>query len=147
MVLEITESTIMVDEDRALEVLTRIHRLGTRLSIDDFGTGHSSLAYLSRLPVSSLKIDRSFVMGMTENERDAVIVSATIDLGHNLDLKVTAEGVESESVWLSLAARGCDEAQGYYMSRPLEAHALLDFVQSSKWGLSIVGEGASALAS
>jgi EAL domain-containing protein (putative c-di-GMP-specific phosphodiesterase class I) len=90
-----------------------------RLSIDDFGTGYSSLAYLKRLPIKQIKIDRSFVMGMASNEDDATIVKSTIDLGRNLGLEVVAEGVESELVWKELRALGCTLAQGYYLSRPL----------------------------
>jgi EAL domain-containing protein (putative c-di-GMP-specific phosphodiesterase class I) len=87
--------------------------------IDDFGTGYSSLAYLRRLPVSALKIDKSFVMGMLREENDAVIVRSTIDLGRNLGLEVVAEGVESGELWTRLAAMGCDVAQGFHLSPPM----------------------------
>ena len=94
--------------------------MGINLSIDDFGTGYSSLSYLKKLPVKAVKIDKSFVMHMTQDQNDAQIVRSTIDLAHNLGLKVIAEGVENQKVWDRLLALGCDEAQGYYMSRPLK---------------------------
>ena len=93
--------------------------MGIRLAIDDFGTGYSSLAYLKRLPINEIKIDRSFVMGMATDEDDATIVRSTIDLGRNLGLEVVAEGVESEAVWNKLRELGCTIAQGYFLSRPL----------------------------
>ena len=118
--LEITESTIMSEPRRAMAVLTRLSEMGVELAIDDFGTGYSSLAYLKQLPVSTIKIDKSFVLGMEEDEDDAVIVQSTIDLGHNLGLMVVAEGVENEEGWNRLHALGCDSAQGYYLTKPLE---------------------------
>ena len=117
--LEITESAIMDDPQRAEATLNRLSALGFKLSIDDFGTGYSSLAYLKRLPVDELKIDKSFVMGMEKDEDDAKIVRSTIDLAHNLGLTVVAEGIENETVYNRLRALDCDEAQGYYMSRPV----------------------------
>jgi diguanylate cyclase (GGDEF)-like protein len=122
--LEITESTIMGDPFRARQVLERLNEMGVRLSIDDFGTGYSSLGYLKRLPVTEIKIDKSFVMNMTEDENDAVIVRSTIDLGRNLGLEVVAEGVESAEIWRDLERWGCDVAQGYYLSRPVPAEDL-----------------------
>jgi EAL domain-containing protein (putative c-di-GMP-specific phosphodiesterase class I) len=122
--LEITESVIMVEPARALETLTRLSRMGIFLSIDDFGTGYSSLSYLKKLPVNAVKIDKSFVIHMTEDPDDAQIVRSTIELAHNLGLKVIAEGVETREVWDQLLALGCDEAQGYYMSRPLPAQEM-----------------------
>jgi diguanylate cyclase (GGDEF)-like protein/PAS domain S-box-containing protein len=117
--LEITESTMIADPVRTKQILDRLAAMGIRLSIDDFGTGYSSLAYLKRLPVNEIKIDRSFVMNMSENEDDAAIVRSTIDLGRNLDLEVVAEGVETAEVWEQLSALGCASAQGYYLSRPV----------------------------
>ncbi|MEW6353740.1 MAG: EAL domain-containing protein [Pseudomonadota bacterium] len=117
--LEITESAIMIEPERALSVLTQMDEMGLRLSIDDFGTGYSSLAYLKKLPIDHIKIDKSFVMNMTADGNDAVIVRSTIDLAHNLGLKVIAEGVESQEVWDMLARYGCDMAQGYFISQPL----------------------------
>ncbi len=119
--LEITESAIMDDPQRAEATLQRLAARGFKLSIDDFGTGYSSLAYLKRLPVSELKIDKSFVMGMARDAGDAKIVRSTVDLAHNLGLSVVAEGVESAEIWNALHRLDCDEAQGFHMSRPLPA--------------------------
>jgi diguanylate cyclase (GGDEF)-like protein len=130
--LEITESTILADPIRAMHVLSRLSGMGVRLAIDDFGTGYSSLAYLKRLPVDELKIDKSFVQGMQEDENDAVIVRSTIDLGRNLGLKVVAEGVETNEAWRQLAALGCDVAQGYYLSRPVPAAELAAWLRASR---------------
>ncbi len=116
--IEITESVIMTDPARALAVLTQLHAMGVGLSIDDFGTGYSSLAYLKKLPVDTLKIDKSFVMSMVQDDSDAAIVHSTIDLAHHLGLKVVAEGVENQAVWDMLADWGCDVAQGYFLGRP-----------------------------
>jgi diguanylate cyclase (GGDEF)-like protein len=121
---EISEDTVMADPVRAMEVLGRLRELGLRLSLDDFGTGHSSLAYLKRLPLDEVKIDRSFVLGMTEDENDAVIVRSTIDLARNLGLDVVAEGVENEAILRGLGALRCDIAQGFHLSRPLPAAEL-----------------------
>lgn len=117
--LEITESAIMDDPQRAEATLNRLSERGFKLSIDDFGTGYSSLAYLKRLPVNELKIDKSFVMGMEKDESDAKIVRSTIDLAHNLGLSVVAEGVENQAILDKLLELQCDEAQGYYMSKPI----------------------------
>ncbi len=117
--LEITESMIMSDPDRALETIARLSELGVHLSVDDFGTGYSSLANLKRLPIDELKIDRSFVSLMMHDESDLIIVRSTINLGHDLGLKVIAEGVEDELTLKRLAALGCDLAQGYHVSRPM----------------------------
>jgi predicted signal transduction protein with EAL and GGDEF domain len=117
--LEITESAIMDDPQRAENTLNRLAERGFKLSIDDFGTGYSSLAYLKRLPVAELKIDKSFVMGMQVDADDAKIVRSTIDLAHNLGLTVVAEGVENADIMAALKALLCDEAQGYHMSRPV----------------------------
>ncbi|MGV7206506.1 putative bifunctional diguanylate cyclase/phosphodiesterase [Oxalobacteraceae bacterium A2-2] len=122
--LEITESAIMDDPVRAQQTLERLHAMGLDLSIDDFGTGYSSLAYLKRLPVNELKIDKSFVLNMEHDEDDSKIVRSTIDLGHNMGLRVVAEGIESLAVWRLLAAMGCDQGQGYFMSRPIPADQL-----------------------
>ena len=117
--LEITESAIMDDPQRAEAMLNRLSEQGFKLSIDDFGTGYSSLAYLKRLPVDELKIDKSFVMGMETGEDDAMIVRSTIDLAHNLGLTVVAEGVETAAILEQLRTLACDEAQGYHITRPL----------------------------
>ena len=120
--LEITESAIMDDPQRAQATLNTLSQRGFKLSIDDFGTGYSSLAYLKSLPVDELKIDKSFVMNMETDEDDAKIVRSTVDLAHNLGLTVVAEGVENALIWDKLKALECDEAQGYYMSKPIAAH-------------------------
>ena len=122
--LEITENTILADPIRARAILTRLSELGVRLAIDDFGSGNSSLAYLKRLPVDVLKIDKAFVLNMESDDDDAIIVSSTITLSHNLGLAVVAEGVETKEVWNRLALLGCDLIQGYYLSRPAPAEAL-----------------------
>lgn len=128
--LEITESAIMDDPVRAQQTLERLHAMGCDLSIDDFGTGYSSLAYLKRLPVDELKIDKSFVLNMVEDVGDAKIVRSTIDLGHNMGLRVVAEGVESQEAWDMLARLGCDQGQGYFMSRPIAADQLAGWVEA-----------------
>ena len=119
--LELTESSVMADPQRTGDVLARLSLLGVQLSIDDYGTGYSSLSYLRQLPVDEMKIDKSFVMSMGSENGDDVIVRSTVDLGHNLGLRVVAEGVEDEKSWLRLKALGCDSAQGYWLSRPLPA--------------------------
>jgi diguanylate cyclase (GGDEF)-like protein len=116
--LEITESAIMVDPARVRTVVSRLHELGVRIAIDDFGTGYSSLTYLKRLPVDVLKIDRSFVCGMADDESDRAIVRSTIDLAHNLGLTVVAEGVETKALFDDLGRLGCDVAQGWYVGMP-----------------------------
>ena len=130
--LEITESAIMDDPVRAQATLEGLHAMGVDLSIDDFGTGYSSLAYLKRLPVDELKIDKSFVMNMEGDPDDAKIVRSTIDLGHNMGLRVVAEGIESEIVWNLLANMGCNQGQGYFMSRPIPAEQLPRWMGSWK---------------
>lgn len=122
--LELTETSIMSDQAQTIEVLNALGAAGVLLSVDDFGTGYSSLAYLKRLPVDEIKIDRSFVMDMTGDETDAVIVRSTISMAHSLGLRVVAEGVETAQAWEMLAQMGCDAAQGYYLSRPVPADEL-----------------------
>ena len=129
LTLEITESTAMADPARAQALLLRLRDLGVGLSIDDFGTGHSSLAYLSTLPVTELKIDRSFVMSIGRDDGQAMIVRSTIDLGHNLGLRVVAEGVEDDATLDWLTHHGCDLAQGYGLARPLPAADLAAWLE------------------
>jgi diguanylate cyclase (GGDEF)-like protein len=117
--LEITETLLTADPARARANVTRIGELGATTTIDDFGAGYSSLAYLKSLPVHALKIDRSFVLGMTDNQHDATIVQAVVDLAHNLGLRVVAEGAEDMGVWERLRLAGCDEAQGYVLAQPM----------------------------
>ena len=126
--LEITENTIMADPFRAMNVLGRLSEMGVKLSIDDFGTGYSSLAYLKRLPVDAVKIDKSFVMGMAGDGNDGAIVRSTIDLARNLGLNVVAEGVEDDETWSELRDLGCDLAQGYLISKPLPAQQVTSFL-------------------
>jgi diguanylate cyclase (GGDEF)-like protein len=121
---EISEDTVMGDPRRATDVLERLRALGVRLSLDDFGTGHSSLSYLKRLPLDEVKIDRSFVSGMADDASDAAIVRSTIDLARHLGLAVVAEGVETSEVLDVLASLECDVAQGFLLSRPLPAGEL-----------------------
>ena len=126
--LEITESAVMGDTGRALALLPKLRAMGLRLAIDDFGTGYSSLTYLKQMPVSQIKIDRSFVKHMTEDAADAAIVAGTIDLAHKLGLEVVAEGVETRATFVALAALGCDLAQGWYLAAALPAGEFTDWV-------------------
>lgn len=131
--LEITEETVMRDPKRALDVIARIGELGVEFSLDDFGVGYSSLAQLRRLPVRTLKIDRSFIMNMGEGEQDVNIVRSTVQLAHSLHLRVVAEGVESAADVVELASCGCDIAQGFHFSRPLPAEALTGWLRAHAW--------------
>jgi diguanylate cyclase (GGDEF)-like protein len=133
LVIEITESSLMADAARAMEVLSRLQEMGVGISIDDFGTGYSSLAYLKRLPVDELKIDKSFVANMARDESDAAIVRSTIGLAHDLGLTVVAEGIEDQATWDLLAELGCDVGQGYYVSRPMPAAALGVWLTTCGW--------------
>jgi diguanylate cyclase (GGDEF)-like protein/PAS domain S-box-containing protein len=119
--LEVTESAIMIDPVRARQMLEQLSALGVRISIDDFGAGYTSLSQLTTLPVSELKIDRTFVMSMSQDPGIAIIVQSVIDLGHNLGLTLVAEGVETEETMMALAGAGCDVAQGYHLCRPIPA--------------------------
>jgi len=129
LTLELTESTVMGESHRSLAVLTGLQELGVRLSVDDFGTGYSSLSHLRQLPVTELKIDKSFVMTMTTNDQDAVIVRALVDLGRSLGLRTVAEGVESPEALALLRSYSCDEAQGYLFSRPLSPELFLTWLE------------------
>ena len=126
--LEITESTIMGDPQKVITTLNNIRSLGVRFAIDDFGTGYSSFAYLTKLPVKSIKIDKSFVLSLDKDRDNALIVRSIIDLSHNLGLKVVAEGVESATSRDLLKSFGCDEAQGYFYSRPQPADIITGFL-------------------
>jgi diguanylate cyclase len=128
--LEITEGALMTDPSGAVEVLSRMNNIGLRLSLDDFGTGYSSLAYLKNLPVSEIKIDKSFVINMELSQQDVAIVKLIIELGHTLGLNVVAEGVENQHTKEMLVGLGCDRAQGYFISRPLPAEEI------TRWLLS-----------
>ena len=126
--LEITESVIMADPARAMECLAQLNQMGLRLSVDDFGTGYSSLAYLKRLPVHEIKIDKAFVQGMMKDRNDAAVVRAAIDLGRGMGLTQVAEGVEDQQTWHGLIALGCDVVQGYFLSKPLPAAELASWL-------------------
>ena len=134
LILEITETTLMADPTRTKDVLGRLRGLGIQIAIDDFGVGHSTFSYLKHLPISEIKIDRSFVQDMNRSESDAAIVRSTIDLAHSLGLGVVAEGIEDEETWAQLAGMGCDVAQGYYLSRPLAPDAFSDWLAGSVYG-------------
>ena len=121
LILEVTETEAMRDVTRTMDVLLRMRLRNIGVSIDDFGTGHSSLRELQRMPFSELKIDRSFVTDMSRNKDCTVIVNSIIDLGHNLGLKVIAEGIEDQRTWEMLSDKSCDYAQGFYMGRPMHA--------------------------
>ena len=129
--LEVTESALMTDPAGAQAVLARLSALGVGLSVDDYGAGYSSLTYLKQLPVDELKIDRSFVRHMAADAADAAIVSSTIGLGHNLGLRVVAEGVEDWETWALLAGTGCDTAPGYYLARPMPADEVERWVRAA----------------
>ena len=135
LILEITESAVMSNEQYIPELLAKLSLKGVLFSIDDFGTGYSSLVHLKKLQPSELKIDKSFVMDMNTNKDDAVIVRSTIDLGHNLGLKVVAEGVENEETLKTLKSLGCEMIQGYHISRPLPAKEITEFLRNSSTGL------------
>ncbi len=133
LVLEVTESAMIADPPRTLATLHRLHAHGLKLSIDDFGTGYSSLAYLSELPVCELKIDRSFVLNMTEHRQSENIVHAVIDLAHNLEMTVVAEGIEDQATLEQLRAMGCDVGQGYFFGKPMPVDELDDWLHDSPW--------------
>jgi diguanylate cyclase (GGDEF)-like protein len=136
LTLEVTESAMMIDPESSMQTLHRLNDLGVNVSIDDFGTGHSSLAYLKQLPVNEIKIDKSFVMNMSENNEDRKIVRSVIDLGHNFGLQVVAEGIESEQTLSELRGMGCDIGQGYYISRPLPMNEMLNWIYTTTWNNS-----------
>jgi len=119
--LEVTESAIIIDPDRALAMMKKLSALGLRISLDDFGAGYTSLSQLTSMPISEIKIDRSFVMKMAEDPNSALIVSSVVELGHNLGMTLVAEGVEDEDAFGALVGLGCDVAQGYHLSRPVPA--------------------------
>jgi len=122
--LEITEGFLMVNRDLAHVILTSLRNIGVRISVDDFGTGYSSLSYLRDLPIDEIKLDNSFVIPMTQDARTAALVSSTIELAHSLGLRIVAEGVETAGTYTELTRMGCDQAQGYFMSRPVPAAEL-----------------------
>ena len=123
IVIEITETAMMVEQATSHEALRQLKALGVKLSVDDFGTGYSSMQYLAQLPLDELKIDLSFVKGMLEQPQNAKIVRSLIDLAHNLELKVVAEGVESSAILAALDQLGCDHAQGWDVGKPDQRRA------------------------
>jgi diguanylate cyclase (GGDEF)-like protein len=139
LILEVTETVIMTDPTRAVAVLGLLRDLGIGVAIDDFGTGYSSLVYLRRLQIDELKIDRSFVMNLPTDEGDAVIVRSTIELGHNLGLRVVAEGVEDDATLTMLRGWGCDIVQGYGISRPISAEATTAWLDTRQGQLALDG--------
>jgi diguanylate cyclase (GGDEF)-like protein len=131
LTLEITESGVMTDPEAAIAMLWELRGIGVRLSVDDFGTGYSSLAYLKRLPVDEVKLDKSFVLNMTGDPDDAAIVRSTVELAHNLGLQLVAEGVEDQETLELLATLGCDLAQGYHLARPMPPDDVADLQQAA----------------
>ena len=133
LTLEITESAIMLDPQRAERILAELSSMGVWLSIDDFGTGYTSLASIKRLPVNEIKIDKTFITGMLADKKDAMIVRSVIELGHNFGLTVVAEGVETQEMFDSLSLLGCDQVQGNFISCPLSCERLKLWLQNSPW--------------
>ena len=124
---------MMMDPESSIVTLKKLRDLGVMIAIDDFGTGHSSLVYLRRLPVNELKIDKSFVMGLTENEEDVGIVRTIIDLAHSFGLTVTAEGVEDQECLTLLSQLGCDYAQGFFVGEPMSSEDMAFWLNESIW--------------
>lgn len=143
LTVEVTEGATMADPERAVAVLEALRAMGVGVSIDDFGTGHASFAYLAKLPANEIKIDRSFITGMCESPRDEAIVRSTIDLARNLGLRVVAEGIETRGVWERLAGLGCEVAQGYLISKPVSGGELAQWLQEHAAGFLRLG-GCSA---
>ena len=133
LVLEITESCIIVDQERVVRVVKELENIGVKLSIDDFGTGYSSISYLKKFPAREIKIDKSFIIDMVSNEENAIIVRSTIDMVHNIGCKVVAEGVEDEETLNLLVGLGCDFLQGFHICRPLSPIQITEWFRSSSW--------------
>ena len=140
LMMEVTESSVMGDSSHVAGILDELSRQGIKFSIDDFGTGHSSLSHLKRLPVSELKIDKSFVLEMNSDADDMAIVRSTVDLAHNMGLRVVAEGVETPESLEILKELGCDQAQGYFIARPAPPKKLVAFLESKSWPLKRLEE-------
>ena len=129
--IELTESALMEDPVRARDTLQQLHALGVKLSMDDYGTGYSSLAYIKNLALDELKIDRAFVTGLNTDEQSSAIIRSTIELGHSLGMTVVAEGVETAVELAALKQFGCDYAQGYHVARPAAASTFLEWLQGA----------------
>lgn len=127
--LEITESMLMSDSEKSVRALGQLHEMGIRLAMDDFGTGYSSLSYLKRFPIDTIKIDRSFIADLATDPDDVEIIKAIITIGHSLNRKVIAEGVETVEQLAILREHRCDEMQGYLFSRPLPAEEMTEFLK------------------
>jgi diguanylate cyclase (GGDEF)-like protein len=140
LTIELTEGTIMAYPDLALDILARLRDMGVRLSVDDYGTGYSTMAYLKNLPVDELKIDRAFVMNLTSDHNDAVIVKSAMELGHNLGLSIVAEGVEDQATLVALKALGVDIAQGFHLGRPMPENALQLWIADHSDALYLLAE-------
>jgi EAL domain-containing protein (putative c-di-GMP-specific phosphodiesterase class I) len=128
LTLEITENSVMRHLQQAITVLECLRDIGVLISMDDFGTGHSSLAQIKNIPLHEIKIDKSFILTFTGDKRNRAIVQATIELAHNMNLKVVAEGVEDEQTLRQISKLGCEEAQGYFISRPVPPDELIDWL-------------------
>jgi EAL domain-containing protein (putative c-di-GMP-specific phosphodiesterase class I) len=133
LTLELAESALMADPETSMAVLKRMETFGCKLSLDGFGTGYSSLPYLQRLPISEIKIDRSFVVAMTRDENVAVVVRSIVKLAKSLGFTVVAEGVESEDAFSWLRTLGCDQVQGHYLGRAMSGDELLTWLKESPW--------------
>jgi EAL domain-containing protein (putative c-di-GMP-specific phosphodiesterase class I) len=146
--LEVTETAAMENPQLAMLSLERYRAAGIKVAIDDYGSGLSSLAYLKNFPATELKIDKAFVLNITDSQRDSLLVRSTIDLGHSLGMQVTAEGVETATALSLLALMGCDAAQGYFIARPMPLHDLTEFLkQSLEQALQLAPASSPAVAS
>jgi EAL domain-containing protein (putative c-di-GMP-specific phosphodiesterase class I) len=132
LTIELTESTVLSNEERTISVLERIRDLGCKISIDDFGTGYASLSYLIKLPASELKIDQAFVRDLDSDEQSRTIFRHCVDIAHSLGLTATAEGIETEEIETIVADFGCDTGQGYFMSRPLPFEQFVEFASAAR---------------
>ena len=130
LTLEITENTVMQDVHHAITVLECLRDIGVRISMDDFGTGHSSLAQIRNLPLHELKIDKSFIMSLTSDEQNTAIVKTTIELAHNMNLSVVAEGIENEETLRQVCDMGCEEAQGFFLAKPMSSAEFLHWMNN-----------------
>jgi len=130
LTLEITENSVMEDLQHAIAVLECLRDIGVRISMDDFGTGHSSLAQIKNMPLHELKIDKSFITNMMSDEQNRAIVHTTVELAHHMNLRVVAEGIEDEETLRQLSKMGCEEAQGYFLSRPVPPNELIDWLEN-----------------